>query len=69
MIDYGAVPYTNPFGVLFSIRYGRRQEHKMNGIRKQDDRFLPDHPSLLVSHVVNLIKYYLASWRETFRQK
>lgn len=45
-----------PGSKLARVAYRCRQEDVFNVSRQHDDSLLPDHPSLLVPHVVNLVK-------------
>ena len=48
---------TDPLRKLSRVRYGGWQEHIVDIVRKKNYRLFPHHASLLVSHVVDLVKY------------
>ena len=51
------VKVSNPLGKLSGVGNCGRQEHVVNVVREQDDGLLPHNPTLLVSHVVDLVEY------------
>ena len=46
----------NPLAKLSSIRDCRRQEHILDSTGQHDNGLLPDHASLFVAHVVDLVE-------------
>ena len=50
------VEESNPLGKLSGVGYSSAEEDLMYTIRKEDNGLLPDHASLLLPHVVDLIK-------------
>ena len=48
----------DPLGKLSGVGDSGGQKDVVHVVRQQDDGLLPHHASLLVSHVMDLVKYY-----------
>lgn len=57
----------HPFGELSRVRYGSRKEDKMDVVRQQDERLLPNDATFLVSHIVDLVEDHPAHFTHYFR--